>query len=93
MSQYVTEMTAISSKGQVVLPKAIRDSLSLTPGAKLMVFSDGENILLKPIRKPDLSEFHALMDGAAQWAKEAGMTEEDIADAVKNVRKAHRKNP
>ena len=91
MSQYLTEMTAVSSKGQVVLPKAIRDALSLTAGVKLMVLSDGENILLKPIRKPDLAKFRVMMDSAAQWAKEAGMTEEDVAQAVQAVRKARRK--
>ena len=42
MSQYLSAVTAVSSKGQVVLPKSIRDSLSLTPGAKLMVLSDGK---------------------------------------------------
>ena len=88
MSQFLTDVTAVSSRGQVVLPKAIRDALSLIPGAKLMVLSDGENILLKPIRKPDLSEFQKMMDQSAKWAEEVGMKEEDIDDAVKQVRKA-----
>ncbi len=92
MSQYLTEVTAVSSKGQVVLPKSIRDSLALTPGAKLMVLSDGESILLKPIRKPDLNEFRAMMDGAAQWAADVGMTANDIDEAIAEVRKARRKS-
>ena len=91
MPQYLTEVTAVSSKGQVVLPKSIRDSLALTPGAKLMVLSDGENILLKPIRKPDLEEFRAMMDSAAKWASDAGMTEDDISEAIAAVRKAGKK--
>ena len=88
MSQYLTDVTAVSTKGQIVLPKSIRDSLSLVTGARLMVLCDGENILLKPIRKPDISEFRAMMDQAAQWADEAGMTEADISDAIQEVRKA-----
>lgn len=92
MSQYLSAVTAVSSKGQVVLPKSIRDSLSLAPGAKLMVLSDGENILIKPIRKPDISEFRILMDGAAQWAAEAGMTTDDINEAIAEVRKNRRKS-
>lgn len=90
MPQYLTDVTAVSSKGQIVLPKAIRDSLSLGSGAKLMVMSDGESILLKPIRKPDLAEFHAMMKEAEQWASEAGMTADDIGLAIKEVRKARR---
>ena len=46
MSQYLTDVTAVSTKGQIVLPKSIRDSLSLVTGARLMVLCDGENILL-----------------------------------------------
>ena len=90
MSQYLTEVTAVSSKGQIVLPKAIRDSLALRSGTRLMVMSDGENILLKPIRRPDISEFRQMMDQAAQWASDAGMTEEDISDAIREARKARR---
>lgn len=90
MSQYLTEVTAVSSKGQIVLPKTIRDSLALRSGTRLMVMSDGENILLKPIRRPDISEFRQMMDQAAQWASDAGMTEEDISDAIREARKARR---
>ena len=90
MSQYLTDVTAVSTKGQIVLPKSIRDSLSLVTGARLMVLCDGENILLKPIRKPDISEFRAMMDQAAQWADEAGMTEADISDAIREVWEARR---
>ena len=43
MSQYLTDVTAVSTKGQIVLPKSIRDSLSLVTGARLMVLCDGEN--------------------------------------------------
>lgn len=73
-----TDVTALSSKGQVVLPKTIRDAMSLLPGSRLMVFTDGDNILLKPIKQPDISEFNSLMDEANAWAQSVGMTEEDI---------------
>ena len=87
MDQYMSDVTALSSKGQIVLPKAIRDCLNIDSGAKLMVFSDGESILLKPIPTPDISEFKSLMDAAAEWAGQVGMTEDDITDAIKTVRK------
>ena len=86
MSQYVSDITAVSSKGQVVLPKAIREKLQIVPGVKLMVFSDGNSILLKPIPEPDISEFRNLMDAASKWATDVGMTEEDIDSAIKAVR-------
>ena len=60
--------------------------LQLTAGAKMMVFSDGVSILLKPIPEPDISEFQNLMDSAASWASEVGITEDDITAAIKTVR-------
>ena len=87
MAQYVSEVTAVSTKGQVVLPKSIRDELKLDTGTKLMVFTDGENILLKPILQPSVAEFSGLLDAAQKWASDAGMTKADIDDAVKAVRK------
>ena len=86
MAQFLSDVTAVSSKGQVVLPKAIREKLQIHPGVKLMVFSDGFSILLKPIPEPDLSEFQELMDAAADWASDVKMTEDDITSAIKTVR-------
>ena len=86
MNQFISEVTAVSSKGQVVLPKAIREKLQIVPGVKMMVFSDGVNILMKPIPTPDISEFSSLMDEAASWASDVGLTEDDISSAIKTVR-------
>ena len=83
MTQYMTDITAVSSKGQVVLPKEIRDSMQIEPGTKLMVISDGVSIILKPIPKP-------LMEAASGWAAEVGMTEDDITAAIKKVRSRRR---
>lgn len=90
MLEMISDVTALSSKGQVVLPKAIREALALVPGSRLMVFSDGDNILLKPIKQPDISEYNKLMDEANKWAQDVGMTEEDITDAIQSVRQRRR---
>ena len=49
--------------------------------------ADGDDILLKPIVAPDINEFDSLMKESQKWAKNVGMTEEDINDAIKKVRK------
>lgn len=41
----------ISSKGQLVLPKAVRDAHGLVPGSEVDVESVGETIVLKPTLK------------------------------------------
>ena len=85
MTQYLSDITAVSSKGQVVLPKAMRDSLQIEAGTRLMVISDGTSIILKPIPKPDLSEFQTLMEAASGWAAEVGMTEADMEAVIQGI--------
>ena len=87
MTQYLTDVTSVSSKGQVVLPKQIRESLMIGAGTRMLVISDGQSIVLKPLARPDISEFQNLMDAAAAWAEDVGMKEEDVASAVAAVRR------
>ena len=87
MTQYLTDVTSVSSKGQVVLPKQIRESLMIDAGTRMLVISDGQSIVLKPLARPDISEFQNLMDAAAAWAEDVGMKEEDVASAVAAVRR------
>ena len=84
-------ITAMSTKGQIVLPKKIRTALNLNAGTQFVVFSDKDNILLKPIKEPNIVEFEAVLANFQKWAKEAGVTEADIDEAIKTVRKNKRK--
>ena len=86
MAQFFSEITSVSSKGQLVLPVSIRNEMNIQPGTKFMVFSDGESILLKPIIEPNIAEVRSMMDAANKWAKEVDLTEADINSAIKNVR-------
>jgi len=43
--------TVFSKKGQVVIPKQIRDELGLTPGTVLTVQVDEERVILEPPRE------------------------------------------
>ena len=83
-------LTAMSSRGQIVLPKKIRTKLNLSEGTPFIVLSDGDNILLKPVKIPSLSEFSGVMRKAREWASAAGMTEDDVTDAIKAVRAAEK---
>jgi len=79
--------TSLSSRGQIVLPLSIRKKMGLKEGTQFIVISDDENILLKPIKEPSLNEFKQLLEQSRQWAEDAKMTEEDIAEAITQVRK------
>lgn len=39
--------TTVSTKGQVIIPKSIRDELGIDAGAKLKVFTEGRRIVME----------------------------------------------
>jgi len=80
-------ITAMSTRGQIVLPKKIRSALNLDAGTQFVVFSDQGNILLKPITEPKLSDFESVLKKAKKWASETGLQKSEIDDAIKAVRR------
>lgn len=85
------EITSLSSKGQVVIPNVIRDDLNVSVGDKFAVISDGRNILLKPIDRPQAAEFNALIDRSRKYARKIGLKKSDITTAIKKVRRESRR--
>ena len=73
------DVTTMSSKGQVVIPTDIRKELRLLAGVKLMVLTDGANLLLTPIQTPKLQTFHALVRRSRHYAKQAGLRKRSLA--------------
>lgn len=82
-----TEVTSLSSKGQIVIPNGIRKAMHLTIGSRLMIMTDGSNLLLKPIEQPKLESFQTLIDESRKFAKAAGMKKADIKSAIQKVRR------
>ena len=58
------DFTTLSSKGQIVIPSATRKHLSLKPGTRLVLYTDGTNIVLKPIAQRDLAAFRKVVEKA-----------------------------
>ena len=78
--------TKLSSKGQVVIPEEIRTRLGLEAGAQFVVVGEGDVVILKALQPPKMTEFKALMAKARRSAEEAGLTAEDIEQAIREVR-------
>ena len=68
----------ISSKGQLVLPKAVRDAHGLGPGSEVEVESVGDTIVLKP--RPRANRKKYTLDQVAGFLKYNGppVTVEDM---------------
>ena len=54
----MTEVITVGEKGQIVIPKKMRDNLKITKGTKLIVSEDKDKIMIKPA---NVSEKHLLM--------------------------------
>ena len=78
--------TKLSSKGQVVIPEEIRKRMGLEAGAQFVVVGEGDVVVLKALSAPPMSEFKSLLKTARASAQEAGLTEEDVQDAIREVR-------
>ena len=78
--------TKMSSKGQVVIPEAIRKKLGLKSGDQFVVTGNKDVVILKSISPPSLDEFDDLIAEARRQARKAGMKRSDIAVAIKRAR-------
>jgi AbrB family looped-hinge helix DNA binding protein len=76
----------MSSKGQIVIPEAIRKRLNLKEGTQFVVVGEGDVVILKAITAPDMDTFDALIWQARQQAKLAGLKRADIASALSKAR-------
>jgi len=54
----MTELVTVGEKGQIVIPKKIREFLKIGKGTKLLISEDKDKITIKPIK---LNEKHLLM--------------------------------
>ena len=81
------ETASLSSKGQIVIPNAIRNDLKVGTGAKFAVISDGHNILLKPIERPKKEEFDSLIKKSRTYARRVGLKKRDLTKAIAEVRR------
>ncbi len=88
--QTLLETTRLSSKGQVVLPLAIRRKLHLSNGAKFAVVGEGDTVILKKITSPPLSEIRRLLERSRQYARRASLKPSDIKRAIHRVRRSSR---
>jgi hypothetical protein len=58
----------------------------------LMVFSDGVNLLMKPIMPPSAVSFKKLIQDGNRYAKEAGLKKSDVEEAIRKVQ-SHARRP
>ncbi|MDD2234931.1 MAG: AbrB/MazE/SpoVT family DNA-binding domain-containing protein [Desulfitobacteriaceae bacterium] len=77
------EVSRISSKGQVTIPKSIRELLNLNEGDRVAFIEDNGKVV---ITKASLIALRDLQNSLSKEAQEKGITEEDLLKELEVVR-------
>ena len=79
--------TKMSSRGQVVIPEAVRDRLGLRAGTRFVVTGEGDVVVLKKLSPPSMAEFDEIIATARRQARAAGLTKDHVRAAVRKTRR------
>src|SRR5437879_11814614 len=79
------EMTRVSSKGQVVIPGLIRERLGLTGGSRLLVFGEGDTIILQKVEFAS-QETRETLAAVRKKIRELRGTRKDVSREIRAVR-------
>ncbi|MBQ8518726.1 MAG: AbrB/MazE/SpoVT family DNA-binding domain-containing protein [Agathobacter sp.] len=81
----IVDMAKVMPKGQITIPKEIRDKLGVGPGDKVMVIWDGERVSMM---NPAVYAMQWLSKELEGEAEKVGLgTEEEVITFCKKIRK------
>jgi len=80
------ELVKISPRGQVVIPKDIREMMGLEGGERLAVKTEGGVIFLKKVEIPELKGWKEVFKWGEAYAKKKGLKEKDVERIVHKTR-------
>ena len=81
------EVVTMSSKGQLVIPREIREEMGLQMQDKFVVVHDNSSILLKRISKEEANKaMLGLMDKISDQFRKAGIKRGQVASEIKKAR-------
>ncbi len=76
----------LTSKGQVTVPKELRDEFELNAGDYLVFELTDDRITMTKSPLQPTEDFDALADRIAQRLRDRGVTRSDVADAIRWAR-------
>jgi AbrB family looped-hinge helix DNA binding protein len=82
------DVTVVSEKGQVVIPKNIRKKLGIGPKTKLLIYGYQDAVIMKKLEVPnitkELENLYKQMD--KKIAKYGELSNDEINDAIQDYR-------
>lgn len=83
------ELVTMGTKGQLVVPKSIRDKIGLMPKDRFLVMGDKDLVFFKKVKIPSIKkDFERITRAASKVAEEKGITDKDIEEEIKKARKS-----
>ena len=83
------EVVNLSSKGQLVIPKNMREEMRLNQKDKFVLVNDKDTIIMKRLQEEEIKfRMKSLMKELTKGFNEKGITKEDLRKEIKSVRKA-----
>ncbi len=84
------ELAKVTTKGQITIPKSIRELLDLREGSKIIFIQKGKDIIIKNSAMLALEKIQNAFDGEAE---RLGLeTEDDVVQMIKEFRKNRKKD-
>ncbi|ODS36301.1 MAG: hypothetical protein A7316_10165 [Candidatus Altiarchaeales archaeon WOR_SM1_86-2] len=86
------DIATVSSRGQLVIPKDVREAMGIKSRDRFFVMQKDDSILLKKIDQERAKKrMLELMDYFSEKFKEAGITREDVENEIRAYREGKRK--
>lgn len=82
--QYLAKVTG---KGQITIPKALREAVGLRDGEYVLLFPQGQGVRLEKAAISPLERFDDLTVRTEERFKQKGVTAETVEEAVRWARK------
>ncbi len=84
------ELAKVTTKGQITIPKSIRELLNLKEGSKIIFIQKGNDIVIQNAAMLALEKIQDAFEGEAERLELE--TEEDVVEMIKEFRKNRKKD-
>lgn len=86
MGQEETEIAVVGTKGQIVIPKRLRNELKITSKTKLALYRKDDKIVVKKLEVPPLrAELEKLASEVSEQQK-SKISEKEILEEIQSYR-------
>jgi len=80
-----TGLTKVSAKGQIVIPKDLRERLSLKEGDTLLVYSTDSMLVIRKVTKQE-TVLSIIAEPVRKKIRQLGITRKDVSKTIERAR-------